>query len=146
MVKLGNENGSLKLRKKKSTSSDILDNLKHGTVLEVLEDDGEWLKVRVNGKEGYVSKKYTVDPDDFDTTTKKPTKEPTAEVTPENTEPNEPQDTLAPDNTEATDNTVAPENTEAPENTKAPEDTPKPESTEAPENTPASQSTEQSQP
>lgn len=137
VVKLGNEDGSLKLRKKKSTSSDILDRLKHGTVLEVLEDDGDWLKVSVNGKIGYVSKKYTVPYDEFDgAPTKEPTKQPDVEPTPEL-----PEDTESPEVTPESTPEL-PEETEAPEGTESPEVTPEITPEPTPEVTPSTENTE----
>jgi len=37
-----------------TTKANIIDKLSKGTRVEILERSGEWLKVRVNGKEGYM--------------------------------------------------------------------------------------------
>ena len=49
---------TLKLRKEASTDSDVLSLLNLGEKLEVIEKDGDWYKVKVNNKTGYVSKDY----------------------------------------------------------------------------------------
>lgn len=37
-----------------TTKANIIDKFSEGTRVEILERNGEWLKVRVNGKEGYM--------------------------------------------------------------------------------------------
>ena len=49
---------TLNLRKEASKSSTVLELLDIGEKLEVLEEDGDWLKVKVNGITGYVNKSY----------------------------------------------------------------------------------------
>ena len=49
---------TLNLRKEASTSSTVLDLLDIGEKLEVLEEDGSWLKVKIHGVTGYVNKNY----------------------------------------------------------------------------------------
>lgn len=48
----------LSLRKEPSSRSERLDVLINGAAVVVLEEDGAWCKVRVNGKTGYVGRKY----------------------------------------------------------------------------------------
>ena len=49
---------TLKLRKSPSTSSTVLELLDEGEKLEVIEEEGEWVKVKVSGITGYVSKEF----------------------------------------------------------------------------------------
>lgn len=49
---------TLKLRKEASTESDILGLLNLGEKLEFVEEEGDWYKVKINGKTGYVHKDY----------------------------------------------------------------------------------------
>lgn len=49
---------TLKLRKEASTDSNVLSLLNLGEKLEVIEKAGDWYKVKVNNKTGYVSKDY----------------------------------------------------------------------------------------
>lgn len=49
---------TLKLRKEASTDSDVLSLLNLGEKLEVIEKAGDWYKVKVNNKTGYVHKDY----------------------------------------------------------------------------------------
>ena len=49
---------SLVLRKSASTSSTILSSLKRGTTVQVLSTTGDWAKVNVGGKTGYVHTEY----------------------------------------------------------------------------------------
>lgn len=49
---------TLKLRKEASTESDILGLLNLGEKLEFIEEDGDWYKVKINNKTGYVHKDY----------------------------------------------------------------------------------------
>ncbi len=46
---------TVRLRKEASTSSEIIDNLSVNTAVDVLEELDGWSKVKVNGKEGYIS-------------------------------------------------------------------------------------------
>ncbi|NEY19415.1 SH3 domain-containing protein [Bacillus ginsengihumi] len=53
-------NSSLLLRSKPSTSASTLDRLKRGTAVTVYSISGNWAKVKVDGKTGYVSAEYLV--------------------------------------------------------------------------------------
>lgn len=62
-VKVFAETGTInidatRLRKEKNTTSEILEKIYKNQSVEVLEEDGEWLKVKYNGKTGYVKKQY----------------------------------------------------------------------------------------
>ena len=48
-------------RKDANTDSEIIEELSKGNKLEVIEDQGEWIKVKNGDKEGYVSAKYISD-------------------------------------------------------------------------------------
>ncbi len=48
----------LRLRKEESTSSEILDLLDKDAKVEILGENGDWYKVKANGKVGYVNKQY----------------------------------------------------------------------------------------
>lgn len=49
---------TLNLRSQASTDSSIVKLLNKGEKLEIISDDGDWIKVNSNGAEGYVSKEY----------------------------------------------------------------------------------------
>ena len=49
---------TLNLRQKASTSSDILTLLSKGDACELIEEDGDWYKVKYKTYTGYVSKEY----------------------------------------------------------------------------------------
>ncbi len=51
---------ALRFRAGPSLDSEILDLVYDGSVVEVLEDLGEWCRVRWNGQEGYMSSQYLV--------------------------------------------------------------------------------------
>lgn len=51
----------LNFRKKTSTDSEVIDTLKMNTKVEVLGTEGEWSKIKYNGKQGYVATKYLSD-------------------------------------------------------------------------------------
>ena len=53
--------GALNMRAEPSLSAQVLRQYPTGTWMTVLEDMGEWSKVRVNGLEGYVMSKYLSD-------------------------------------------------------------------------------------
>lgn len=53
-----NSSKNLRLRVASSTSADVLALLNPGTQCEVIDDNGEWLKVNVAGKVGYVMSKF----------------------------------------------------------------------------------------
>ena len=48
----------LRLRKDKSTSSEILKLLDENTEVEIISEDGDWCKIKSGNKVGYVSKQY----------------------------------------------------------------------------------------
>lgn len=48
----------LRLRKEESTSSEVLDLLDENDKVEIISENGDWYKVKANGKVGYVSKEY----------------------------------------------------------------------------------------
>ncbi|MBR3249825.1 MAG: SH3 domain-containing protein [Clostridia bacterium] len=52
---------SVNIRKEKSTSSDILDNLTKNSEVTILAEEGEWYKIKINDSIGYVSKQYISD-------------------------------------------------------------------------------------
>lgn len=53
--------GSLNLRQEPSLSAKVLGQYPSGTWMTVLSEDGEWSRVTVNGKQGYVMNKYLSD-------------------------------------------------------------------------------------
>ena len=55
---VGKVTKNVTLRAAASTSSEKLGTLTAGTFLEILSDQGDWLKVSVNGQTGYVSASY----------------------------------------------------------------------------------------
>jgi hypothetical protein len=58
------ENGKpVNLRKSPSTSAALIDHIPVGTELEILSDDGDWCKVEVNGKTGWMMKKFIITED-----------------------------------------------------------------------------------
>jgi hypothetical protein len=65
MAKTGVMTGNLKLRSGLGMEFEPpLDYLVPGTSLEILDEQGAWLHVRVKGKEGYVGSKYVeISPD-----------------------------------------------------------------------------------
>ena len=50
--------GELRLRKENSTSSEILELLEENQEVEILSEDEDWYKVKVNKQVGYVNKQY----------------------------------------------------------------------------------------
>ena len=63
----------LRLRKDKSTSSEILKLLDENTEVEIISEDGDWCKIKSENKVGYVSKQY-IKVKDNNNTTKNETK------------------------------------------------------------------------
>lgn len=63
----------LRLRKDKSTSSEILKLLDENTEVEIISEDGDWCKIKSGNKVGYVSKQY-IKVKDNNNTTKNETK------------------------------------------------------------------------
>ena len=76
MTKQGKTTGNLKLRSGPGMQFDPpIAYLVPDTVLEILGEEGDWWKVRAQGKEGFVGKKYvavTETPPPADTTSAKP--------------------------------------------------------------------------
>ena len=58
----------LRLRKDKSTSSEILKLLDENTEVEIISEDGDWCKIKSENKVGYVSKQYIKVKDNNNTT------------------------------------------------------------------------------
>lgn len=58
-VKLDN-NGLLNMRKAASKNSDVVSRIPNKTQVEVLSKDGDWTKIRYNGKNGYVMSSFLV--------------------------------------------------------------------------------------
>ena len=97
---------TLNLRKEASTSSTVLELLDIGEKLEVLEEDGDWIKVKVNGITGYVNKSYVkVNDETTNTKNTETTKPETTNAETINTETanTKPQNTI-PEKTEETEN------------------------------------------
>lgn len=57
---------SLKLRKEPKANAKVLETYKKGTEVTVLEMDGEWCKVRVGKRTGYMMAEYLDIPDDLE--------------------------------------------------------------------------------
>ncbi|WP_304340506.1 NlpC/P60 family protein [Metaclostridioides mangenotii] len=51
----------LNFRSEEGTDSEVFEVLDYGTAITVLEDNGEWLKVKHNEQEGYIFSKYVTD-------------------------------------------------------------------------------------
>ena len=76
---------TLNLRSEASTDSSIVKLLNQGEELDVISDEGDWLRVSSDGTEGYVSKDYVqVNEETVNTTPKTPTETPTQTPTTEN--------------------------------------------------------------
>lgn len=76
---------TLNLRSEASTDSSIVKLLNQGEELDVISDEGEWLRVSSDGTEGYVSKDYVqVNEETVNTTPETPTETPTQTPTTEN--------------------------------------------------------------
>lgn len=56
-VKITSE-GGLNLRREASTSSEVLAIIPTGTYVDLLQTNGSWLKVKYNGKAGYISSQF----------------------------------------------------------------------------------------
>ncbi len=57
-VMLSKASSSLNIRKSASTSSSVAGSVKHGTQVEVMKYEGDWVKVRSGKVAGYVQNKY----------------------------------------------------------------------------------------
>ncbi len=81
---------TLKLRKEASTDSTVLELLNQGEKLEIIEESGDWYKVKVNKMTGFVHKDYIkVNEDTTETKTEEPkTEETTNQEQPVNEETN----------------------------------------------------------
>lgn len=76
---------TLNLRSEASTDSSIVKLLNQGEELDVISDEGDWLRVSSDGTEGYVSKDYVQVNEETQTTTPEtPTETPTQTPTTEN--------------------------------------------------------------
>ena len=76
---------TLNLRSEASTDSSIVKILNQGEELDVISDEGDWLRVSSDGTEGYVSKDYVqVNEETVNTTPETPTETPTQTPTTEN--------------------------------------------------------------
>ena len=76
---------TLNLRSEASTDSSIVKLLNQGEELDVISDEGDWLRVSSDGTEGYVSKDYVqVNEETVNTTPETPTETPTQTQTTEN--------------------------------------------------------------
>ena len=76
---------TLNLRSEASTDSSIVKLLNQGEELDVISDEGDWLRVSSDGTEGYVSKDYVqVNEVTVNTTPETPTETPTQTPTTEN--------------------------------------------------------------
>ena len=54
---------AVRLREKPSTDSNIITNIYQGEEMEILETEGDWLKVKYGGNTGYVKKEYIKESD-----------------------------------------------------------------------------------
>ena len=87
-ITLTNPGANLNLRTTPSTAGGILASVSNGTVVDVLGYEGDWMRVRVNGQEGYMGKNYlTV----LETPTPEPQATPEAPAEPEVQATPEPQ-------------------------------------------------------
>ncbi len=59
--------GALNMRKAPSLTAEVIKQYPTGTWMTVIETEGEWSKVKVNGQEGYVMSKYLSDTADSTT-------------------------------------------------------------------------------
>lgn len=83
---------TLKLRKEASTSSTVLDLLNQGEKLEIIEETGDWYKVKVNKMTGFVHKDYIkVNEDTTETKTEEQKNENTIEEVSNNENQEEPK-------------------------------------------------------
>ena len=80
-VTLSSASSTLKLRQEGSSSGKVLSYMSHGTIVEVLSDGGEWVRVRTpGGTEGYCSAQYLTRLDDGGASTSTPTPAPSEDV------------------------------------------------------------------
>ena len=103
---------TLKLRKEASTDSTVLELLNQGEKLEIIEESGDWYKVKVNKMKGFVHKDYIkVDEDTTETKTEETTnqEEPAKEETGANQEQPVNEETNTTTETESNSNNVVEE-------------------------------------
>lgn len=103
---------TLKLRKEASTDSTVLELLNQGEKLEIIEESGDWYKVKVNKMTGFVHKDYIkVDEDTTETKTEETTnqEEPAKEETGANQEQPVNEETNTTTETESNSNNVVEE-------------------------------------
>lgn len=106
---------TLRLRKEASTDSTTLELLNHGQKLEVIEESGDWIKVKVNGITGFVHKDFVdIKEDEKQEENKKEETEKQEEVITEDTTSKEEEKTTI-EESEKTENVVE-ENTTVDEN------------------------------
>jgi len=87
---------TLKLRKEPSTSSTVLELLSIGEKYDVIEEDGDWYKIKAKGIVGYVSKDYVkLEGEITEGNTQKPEENPEPEQ-PETSNPTETTEPQAP--------------------------------------------------
>lgn len=53
----------LSLRKESSTEGELMANIDEGVIVEVVDKDGDWFKVKYDGQVGYINGAYTVESD-----------------------------------------------------------------------------------
>ncbi|ARK25469.1 hypothetical protein SporoP37_12915 [Sporosarcina sp. P37] len=80
-VKTGDDKDPLNVRSAPSDTSAIIDVLQNGRLVEVTGSEGVWLKVRINGVDGYIHEYFTT-PNLNDVATSNPTPAPPAVTVP----------------------------------------------------------------
>jgi len=132
---------ALRFRAGPSLDSEILDLVYDGSVVEVLEDLGEWCRVRWNGQEGYMSSQYLVQ---ATVTQPEPSAQPEAPAEPEPSaqpeNPSEPEPSAQPETPSEPEPSAQPETPAEPEPSAQPETPAEPEPSAQPE-TPAKEET-----
>ncbi len=99
-VSTGGDN--LNVRTHPAVTGDVVDRLKDGEIVEVIGQTGDWLLILINGNNGYIHSRYTVEvgsqapSDDDDVATEEPEEPEVSE--PEDTEPEEESDNPSPTN------------------------------------------------
>ncbi|MGG0669562.1 N-acetylmuramoyl-L-alanine amidase [Lederbergia citrisecunda] len=100
-VSTGGDN--LNVRTHPAVTGDVVDRLKDGEIVEVIGQTGDWLLILINGNNGYIHSRYTVEvgsqapsDDDDDVATEEPEEPEVSE--PEDTEPGDESDNPSPTN------------------------------------------------
>lgn len=99
-VSTGGDN--LNVRTHPAVTGDVVDRLKDGEIVEVIGQTGDWLLILINGNNGYIHSRYTVEvgsqapSDDDDVATEEPEEPEVSE--PEDTEPGDESDNPSPTN------------------------------------------------